>query len=477
MPYAPCCDGAASVDAPPGDWGKYCPPLGGEPAPDCYAVGERAIGAAGFPEVKYAPCCDGAAPLPLVDNWGRFCPAPDVNVPVTVPGTAPIPVLPCYPPGDRAIGAAGFPEVEFRRCCDGEEPVPRSNDWGLFCPGGDTVPQQSPAATAPPNVVVPTPNPGTVGTAGPWTLAEGSTGDNFYGLAYSPFGGGNDNAVCAPFEGDNGGDSFCLGPDRVATDLEILASMTRRIRTYSINPCKANVEQILKFARANDMKVQLGVWVDNNLGADQAEIAQLQDIAGRYADVIQEVVVGNEVVFIVGATTQYLAARLREARQALLNAEAGQLPLGTAEVWDIWWDNPGAQEIADECDFLGLQLHTYYTETDPFVSDVGKMAVDPAFSISAKYGDKPVIIAETGYPSGGPANGDAAPSVGRLERAALDIEIWSRRRNVPIYFFEAFDADWKRRWIPSFSGIDYFFGLRDCAREPKNIALPPGGAI
>jgi hypothetical protein len=45
-------------------------------AQTCYANGQRAQGAPGFPAVKYLPCCDAAAKqLPKAGDWGLFCTA------------------------------------------------------------------------------------------------------------------------------------------------------------------------------------------------------------------------------------------------------------------------------------------------------------------------------------------------------------------------------------------------------------------
>lgn len=49
--------------------------------PTCYANGERAQGAAGFPPVAWRPCCDGRAQqveAPAL-GWGKFCVAPPAS--------------------------------------------------------------------------------------------------------------------------------------------------------------------------------------------------------------------------------------------------------------------------------------------------------------------------------------------------------------------------------------------------------------
>lgn len=43
----------------------------------------------------------------------------------------------CYAAGERSEGAAGFPAMEYKPCCDGQSAVGRDGDWGKFCPGGD----------------------------------------------------------------------------------------------------------------------------------------------------------------------------------------------------------------------------------------------------------------------------------------------------------------------------------------------------
>lgn len=93
----------------------------------CYFPGERSVGAEGYPEVEYKPCCDGGEAVPRPDEWGLFC-----------PGSLPtVPVPTCAKYGERVVGAEGYPPVEFNFCCDGWTPSPKEGDWGKFCLGGD----------------------------------------------------------------------------------------------------------------------------------------------------------------------------------------------------------------------------------------------------------------------------------------------------------------------------------------------------
>lgn len=307
---------------------------------------------------------------------------------------------------------------------------------------------------------------------GEWTRAPGSTGNNFYGLTYSPFGLG-DGKTCPPWD-DTGG--FCLTAGRVATDLAIIASMTRRIRTYSIDPCYELVVQICQFARDNGMKIQLGVWLENIEEQDTEEIVKLGLIVEEFSDVVFQILVGNEVVSVVGGTREYVERRLLEARKVLAERMIA-IPIGTADVWPIYMEGDEAEGIVAASDFIGLNNHAYWAGFDPLDKDVGLNVADMAYTVQGKW-NKPVVVTEAGHPSDGPANKNAQTSLSALELSAQQYEKWSRIRNVPMYFFEPFDGDWKKRWLNNvINEIDYHFGLRDCARNPKNIQLPPDGAI
>lgn len=68
------CSGVPSVLT-----GNECNPLkpNGPKSATCYGPGIRSQGAAGFPPVTYKPCCDGSAAVEKPNDWGKFCPFPN----------------------------------------------------------------------------------------------------------------------------------------------------------------------------------------------------------------------------------------------------------------------------------------------------------------------------------------------------------------------------------------------------------------
>lgn len=189
--YLPCCSG--KPPRPMGkdatdeySWGLFCGGTGDvKVTHDCYADGKRAIGAAGYPRVPYKPCCNGKEPKAKEYDWGLFCgekappvepTVPESEIPTKCAGDAGYPYVPyvecphgekcekapqygwgfycmktakddCYGPGVRAIGAKGYPAIDYLPCCDGSEPKPAAYDWGLFCPGDKKPPTMPPTYT------------------------------------------------------------------------------------------------------------------------------------------------------------------------------------------------------------------------------------------------------------------------------------------------------------------------------------------
>lgn len=58
-------------------------------------------------------------------------------------------------------------------------------------------------------------------------------------------------------------------------------------------------------------------------------------------------------------------------------------------------------------------------------------------------GNKSVVIGETGWTSCGQANGNAPATPDNAARYLRDSVAWARANDVPYFYFDAFDEDWK----------------------------------
>jgi exo-beta-1,3-glucanase (GH17 family) len=307
-----------------------------------------------------------------------------------------------------------------------------------------------------------------------------ANGRNFYGMTYSQFGLGN-NQLCPPFNAQEQS-NFCLLTDQVAEDMRIIGSMTRRVRTYSAQPCLAGTIQILESARTQGMTVQLGLWLSNNNASDNQEMGSLRALIRDYSDVIYEVSVSNEFLFVGGGSPETLLARVKEAK-SIVAAEGKKSPVGFAEVWGTLMmvdkNQPvihNISSIVKEADFLGFQVHPWWAGVDVMSTNQGVGSINSAKLISNKWGGKRVIVSETGFPSAGQVNGGALPSHDGQNKYISEVEIAGRSSGTAVFIFEPFDGEWKKRWQPSDTDVDYHFGTPyTCNRQPKAGARIPNG--
>jgi exo-beta-1,3-glucanase (GH17 family) len=313
--------------------------------------------------------------------------------------------------------------------------------------------------------------------------------NRFYGMSYSPFGIG-DNQLCPPWDEVGG---LCILSDQVKADMRQIAQLSLRVKTYSLN-CLPQTKTIVEYAQANKMTIMLGVWVDKKSSSNDAEIERLVEFLselGNAGGTITDVIVGNEAIFVQKAKESELLRMIKKAKSVI--ADAGlSIRVGTAEIYQIWTgegpDGNGKPitSIAEEVDFFGLNTHAYYAGIDPLAKDAAagehvlneKVALEKFFA--DKGIDKPAIISETGFPSEGPPKTSggrtATPSIEALSAFAKQIESVSRAQNMPVFFFEPYNSDWKRRWLP-YTDVDYNFGLHTCDRKlKKGLTLPDPGA-
>lgn len=300
--------------------------------------------------------------------------------------------------------------------------------------------------------------------------------NRFYALSYSPFGLG-DNLLCPPWK-DVGG--LCLISDQVTADMRQISSMTSRLKTYSLN-CEKGTRTILDYAKANGMEVMLGVWVSDNDGDNKAELGRLDKLMASYArsGVIKDILVGNEAIFIQGASVSQLIGMLKSVR-SIANGHGSSAKIGTAEIYNVWAQEKSGtndvrkvdtsidmSDVVKASDWIGLNTHPYYGGVDPISGEdrkaSGKFILDSWRGMQdfwSKRGFKnvSVLITETGFPSKGKAQtsteGTAKPSVRGIEIFAAEVEQASRDNDMPVYYFEPYDGDWKRRWLPA-TDADY----------------------
>ncbi|HWM68484.1 MAG TPA: glycosyltransferase [Steroidobacteraceae bacterium] len=235
----------------------------------------------------------------------------------------------------------------------------------------------------------------------------------------------------------------------IDADLKLFAGRINTVRTYGVNGSLGDIPQL---AERHGLNVAVGAWIDNNRDSNEAQLKTAIELARTHMNVMR-VFVGNEVALQGYVPLQELERYLDRARDAI-----GQ-PVGTAEPWHVWLEHP---DLAQHCDFIGVHLLPYW-EGVP-VDIAIDYSINQFHRIQKAFPNKPVIIAEVGWPSRGRTHESAVASEANealflrrfLERAEHDHIIY--------YVMEAFDQPWK---AIQEGDVGSYWGVYNLDRVPK----------
>ena len=266
------------------------------------------------------------------------------------------------------------------------------------------------------------------------------------GLAYNAFGRW-DSPITRRFP----------PPASIEADLQQLAGITPRLRTYSAS----EFETLPAQADAAGLRLTAGVWLDARLEHNEKEIAAALRLARSHRN-IERLIVGNEVLLRGDLERAQLARYLDRVRART------RLPVSTAEPWHVWLAQP---QLARHVDFITVHLLPYW-EGVP-----AEHAVDYALmrlrEVRERFPNKPVVIGEIGWPSAGERVGGAVASP--AAQALFVREFLERSAGLQLDYFlmEAIDQPWKQA---EEGVVGAHWGLWDAQRQPKFAFSGPASA-
>jgi exo-beta-1,3-glucanase (GH17 family)/cellulose synthase/poly-beta-1,6-N-acetylglucosamine synthase-like glycosyltransferase len=237
--------------------------------------------------------------------------------------------------------------------------------------------------------------------------------------------------------------------DQIRSDLAMLAGKTNAVRTYSVENTLGRVPEL---AREYKINIALGAWIDADQSKNEREIEGLINITGSSQNVVRAVV-GNEVVLRGDIPIELLISYLDRVREEL------QVPVSTAEPWHVWVKHP---ELAEHVDYLAVHMLPYWEgiHLDQSIEYI----VEHINRLKALFPDKPIVIAEVGWPSNGRTRLNAMASDAN-EAVFLRRFLKRAQKEKYIYYvMEAFDQPWKRI---SEGSVGAYWGVYNVNREPK----------
>lgn len=257
----------------------------------------------------------------------------------------------------------------------------------------------------------------------------------------------------SPNHSSSNGEKDFVSAEQIRADLAVVAPYTRSVRTYSVGN---GLDQVPELAAEFGLHVTLGAWINDWEPQNEKEIETAIALAKRYRN-IDSVVVGNETLYRSevlnrGPTVAELIAKIQRVKREV------QVPVTTAEVWDIWLDHP---ELASAVDYLAVHILPYWEGLPSSV------AVDHAIKIYQRlrqaYPGKRIVIAEFGWPSAGLNRKDAVPDPVAQAEILREFVARADAMGIDYSIIEAFDQPWK-----TFEGsVGAYWGIFDAGRHPK----------
>jgi exo-beta-1,3-glucanase (GH17 family) len=252
------------------------------------------------------------------------------------------------------------------------------------------------------------------------------------GLDYSPFRPGQ-----SPDTG-----SFPSAA-QIDDDLGILEHATGRIRTYGLDNTLGNIPGL---CAVHGIECYLGAWIYNSPSGNRAFLERMVQLAPS----AKALVVGNEVLTRGDQSLDTLIGYISEMR-----TRTGK-NVTTAENWDVYLANP---KLGDAVDFVFAHVHPFHAYIP--VKDAAQFVLDKWNALETAFGS-PVIIGETGWPTEGPAKGEAVPSIENQLTFVSDLRKLANAAGMEYFLFEAFDEPWKP------AGSEQHWGVYNSIGEPKH---------
>ncbi|OIP83269.1 MAG: glycosyl hydrolase [Porphyromonadaceae bacterium CG2_30_38_12] len=265
----------------------------------------------------------------------------------------------------------------------------------------------------------------------------------------------------------------------ILEDLRMLENNWTYLRLYD---CTKHAETVLKVIEKEKLhfKVMLGAYIGaerNNFGcpwgaiyseeqlllnkkSNLKQIRKLIKLANKYPQIVFSLSAGNEAT--VDWTDHYVPVD-KVIRYVRLIKKYAIQPVTFCDNYVPWYDK--LKPLVDEVDFISI--HTYPVWEYKNIHEAMTYTKQNFDSIAQRYPHKPVVITEAGWATNSNGRGISPDNVSEEFQSIYynDLMQWSKRDNVLIFIFEAFDEPWKGS--PEPLEPEKHWGLYTVDRKPK----------
>ena len=285
----------------------------------------------------------------------------------------------------------------------------------------------APAPTLQPSANEPSDQPEEESTPSNSTSGSGGSGSG-YGIDYSPYHS----------------DHACKTADEQATDYEQLSGYAT-VRIYGVD-CD-QVPSAVTAAKKHGFQLFLGIWHPAQAASEAETIVKA---VGTDWTIVHSISVGNEGLDGTGEDAydmSTLSSGLTAARSAL-GAAGYDGSITTVEVWNKYIEDGYTSQLCPVVDYIAVNCHAFF-DADKTAEEAGQSVLDHMNAIKRdareNCGDKAddIVITESGWPTGGRANGNAVPGTTEQAAALDSLKASFSSQKDRLYLFSAFNDEWK----------------------------------
>ncbi|MBC8423107.1 glycosyl hydrolase family 17 [bacterium] len=253
------------------------------------------------------------------------------------------------------------------------------------------------------------------------------------------------------------GNAVCYGPHRdgqrpggpsptaeqIREDIGLMLEHWTLIRLYGSTGVAETILSIIH-DDALGMKVMLGVWVapDDSV-ANRREVEAGIRLANAYAGIVVAVSVGNETQIDWSAHRSPVEGLIEHVRRVRAGVA---VPVTVADDFN-YWNKPESQALAAELDFITMHAHPLWNGLQ--LDDAMAWLLGQVSDVRGLHADRLVVLGETGWATSVHDEGEQARLIkgrpGELEQKRFyeSVRAWARDERFTVFFFEAFDENWK----------------------------------
>lgn len=312
--------------------------------------------------------------------------------------------------------------------------------------------------------------------------------------------------------------------DQITEDLKLLSAMNiKLLRTYNVHHTEASnllkaISALKKTDPGFEMYVMLGAWIEcknaytanppirnEGSGRNATEIAEAIRLANEYPDIVKIISVGNEAMVkwawayyvepgIILKWVNYLQDLKKQGKLSK------QLSITSSDNFASWGGGTKDYHVADlnklikAVDFISMHTYPMHdTHYNPkfwgIVAEEEQLSqkekIEAAMSRARDYAidqynrvvryvksigvNKPIHIGETGWAtSANELYGNAGSKATDEYKSAVYYKLmreWTNKKNISLFYFEAFDEQWKDSKNPL--GSENHFGLINLQSQAK----------